>query len=543
MLLCDVAMVLLSTTMACFLSPDNEQLARSGSNCLENLAVSVGKQFFPDTWDKVCKCARDIFTNSIPHQLLTWKPDDNQLGRSYSTLSIASTRSSLASEIPEDMLAPPSPSPTNEITNEENMTSSPANQNADVEGSAHEPTGEAPEGDSKDIQQNASKPPALNEPQAAISVTPAINIQSGDVNEDTMSSLTNQISGSDVRDATSQVANQIAVEQGEQAAEEFGEFQSVQDEHSASQDAPPTSTGNNLVRDPPIIGSGESQVTSEDVDGQGGMSQDTNTSVTNTNGEGRQQTEMVGAEEVEERALEQSQPGTFSSSALPGIAVRVKVEGEEGEEKEGTDGKPEVVLPQVAGGSLQRRESERSTKSDHLAGSKSEDKKRGKGGERKSKLLKKLGRKEKGKRGRKAEEKVVDDAQSEFSYGQPDTDLSRSKASKRAFSESRTFTVPFHSLHQFSLFFHSPYLCPYMSQFHVPSTFPFHIPIPHSHSTPNPYSHSNLTGRTPEQALFQSLIIKCVVQLELIQAIDNIVFYPNASKQEDQTILEFSQVR
>ena len=81
-----------------------------------------------------------------------------------------------------------------------------------------------------------------------------------------------------------------------------------------------------------------------------------------------------------------------------------------------------------------------------------------------------------------------------------------------------------------------------MSQFHVPSTFPFHIPIPHSHSTPNPYSHSNLTGRTPEQALFQSLIIKCVVQLELIQAIDNIVFYPNASKQEDQTILEFSQV-
>ena len=431
-------MVIMARSLSLSLSPDNEQLARSGSNCLENLAVSVGKQFFPDTWDKVCKCARDIFTNSIPHQLLTWKPDDNQLGRSYSTLSIASTRSSLASEIPEDMLAPPSPSPTNEITNEENMTSSPANQNADVEGSAHKPTGEAPEGDSKDIQQNGSKPPALNEPQAAISVTPAINIQSEDVNEDTMSSLTNQISGSDVRDATSQVANQIAVEQREQAAEEFGDFQSVQDEHSATQDAPPTSAGNNLVRDPPIIGSGESQVTSEDVDGQGGVSQDTNTSVTNTDGEGRQQTEMVGAEEVEERGSEQNQPGTFSSSALPGIAVRVKVEGEEGEEKEGTDGKPEVVLPQVAGGSLQRRESERSTKSDHLAGSKSEDKKRGKGGERKSKLLKKLGRKEKGKRGRKAEEKVVDDAQSEFSYGQPDTDLSRSKASKRAFSESTT---------------------------------------------------------------------------------------------------------
>ena len=266
----------MATVALCFLSPDNEQLARSGSNCLENLAVSVGKQFFPDTWDKVCKCARDIFTNSIPHQLLTWKPDDNQLGRSYSTLSIASTRSSLASETPEDMLAPPSPSPTNEITNEEGMTSSPANQNADVENSAQEPTGEVPEGGSEDIQQTASslKPPALNEPQPAISVTPAINIQSEDVDKE---SLANQISGSDVRDTTSQVANQIAVEQGEQAAEDFGDFQSVQDEHSATQDAPPTSTGNNLVRDPPIIGSGESQVTSEDVDGQGGMSQDTST--------------------------------------------------------------------------------------------------------------------------------------------------------------------------------------------------------------------------------------------------------------------------
>ena len=497
------------------LSPDNEQLARSGSNCLENLAVSVGKQFFPDTWDKVCKCARDIFTHSVPDQLLTWKPDDNLLGRSYSTLSIASTRSSLTSETPGDMLAPPSPSPTNEITNGESITPSPANQNADV--GTQEPTGETPEGGSKDIQQTASnsEPPALNEPQPAISVVPPINVQSGDVNKD-MSPLTNQTSESDVRDTTSQVANQIAVEQGEQAAEEFGDFQSVQDEHSATQDAPPTSTGTSSVRDPvpPIISSGESQVTSEDVDGQGGVSQDVNTSVTvNMDEEGRLPTEVVGGEEGEEsvRILEQNQPGTFTSSALPGMAVRVKVDGEEGEEVskvEGTDGKPETVLPRVADGSVQQRESERLVMSDRLAGSKVEDKRKGKGGERKSKLLKKLGRKEKGKKGRKVEEKVADDAQSEFSYGQPDTDLSRSKASKRAFSECRTFTIPFSpSLHR------------------SPCVSPFHS-----------------TGRTPEQALFQSLIIKCVVQLELIQAIDNIVFYPNATKQEDQAILEFSQV-
>ena len=33
--------------------------------------------------------------------------------------------------------------------------------------------------------------------------------------------------------------------------------------------------------------------------------------------------------------------------------------------------------------------------------------------------------------------------------------------------------------------------------------------------------------RSPEQALFHSMIIKCVVQLELIQAIDNMIFFPN----------------
>ena len=52
--------------------------------------------------------------------------------------------------------------------------------------------------------------------------------------------------------------------------------------------------------------------------------------------------------------------------------------------------------------------------------------------------------KEKGRKGRWKEEKVADDAQSEFSYGQPDTDLSKSKASKRAFSECQTFLIPFH---------------------------------------------------------------------------------------------------
>ena len=55
-----------------------------------------------------------------------------------------------------------------------------------------------------------------------------------------------------------------------------------------------------------------------------------------------------------------------------------------------------------------------------------------------------------------------------------------------------------------------------------------------------PHAH---TAHSPEQALFNSMIIKCVVQLELIQAIENTVFYPNTTRQEDQDILSYSQVK
>jgi len=41
------------------------------------------------------------------------------------------------------------------------------------------------------------------------------------------------------------------------------------------------------------------------------------------------------------------------------------------------------------------------------------------------------------------------------------------------------------------------------------------------------------TEVTSDHELFASLLIKCVVQLELIQAIDNILFFPATSKKED----------
>lgn len=73
----------------------NEQLARSGSNCLENLIVSTGKQFFPDMWDRVCDCISDIFTASLPTELLTWKPPE-RLYRTQSNVSLASSFSSVS---------------------------------------------------------------------------------------------------------------------------------------------------------------------------------------------------------------------------------------------------------------------------------------------------------------------------------------------------------------------------------------------------------------------------------------------------------------
>ncbi|XP_071512604.1 brefeldin A-inhibited guanine nucleotide-exchange protein 1 isoform X2 [Panulirus ornatus] len=55
---------------------DNEQLARSGTNCLENLVISNGPKLSPTTWDKTCQCLLDIFHSTLPHALLTWRPPE-----------------------------------------------------------------------------------------------------------------------------------------------------------------------------------------------------------------------------------------------------------------------------------------------------------------------------------------------------------------------------------------------------------------------------------------------------------------------------------
>ncbi|XP_054711883.1 brefeldin A-inhibited guanine nucleotide-exchange protein 1-like [Uloborus diversus] len=53
---------------------DNEQLARSGTNCLENLVISNGAKFSKERWNRTCDCMLEIFHSTVPTALLSWKP-------------------------------------------------------------------------------------------------------------------------------------------------------------------------------------------------------------------------------------------------------------------------------------------------------------------------------------------------------------------------------------------------------------------------------------------------------------------------------------
>ncbi|KAK7060646.1 Brefeldin A-inhibited guanine nucleotide-exchange protein 1 [Halocaridina rubra] len=57
----------------------NEQLARSGTNCLENLVISNGPKLSGETWDKTCQCLLDIFHSTLPHALLMWRPPESNI--------------------------------------------------------------------------------------------------------------------------------------------------------------------------------------------------------------------------------------------------------------------------------------------------------------------------------------------------------------------------------------------------------------------------------------------------------------------------------
>ncbi|XP_028825450.1 brefeldin A-inhibited guanine nucleotide-exchange protein 1 isoform X2 [Denticeps clupeoides] len=70
---------------------DNEQLARSGTNCLENVVILNGEKFSADTWDKTCNCMLDIFKTTIPHALLTWRAEGDHVTQLDSDKQLDST--------------------------------------------------------------------------------------------------------------------------------------------------------------------------------------------------------------------------------------------------------------------------------------------------------------------------------------------------------------------------------------------------------------------------------------------------------------------
>ncbi|XP_065422753.1 brefeldin A-inhibited guanine nucleotide-exchange protein 2 isoform X8 [Chrysemys picta bellii] len=76
---------------------DNEQLARSGTNCLENLVILNGQKFSPEVWDQTCNCMLEIFKTTIPHALLTWRPAGMDDDSSEKHLDVDLDRQSLSS--------------------------------------------------------------------------------------------------------------------------------------------------------------------------------------------------------------------------------------------------------------------------------------------------------------------------------------------------------------------------------------------------------------------------------------------------------------
>jgi Sec7-like guanine-nucleotide exchange factor len=82
---------------------NNEQLARSCANCLENFVLLAGVQFLSDVWEKVCECLRILHEKSVPLELLSWRPLDlNELSGSTQSLdrdSLSSFGTSASSTI------------------------------------------------------------------------------------------------------------------------------------------------------------------------------------------------------------------------------------------------------------------------------------------------------------------------------------------------------------------------------------------------------------------------------------------------------------
>ncbi|VDD77898.1 unnamed protein product [Mesocestoides corti] len=54
---------------------DHEQLARSGTSCLETVVLTNGPKFDDEKWTMTVNLLVDLFKTTVPHELLSWRPD------------------------------------------------------------------------------------------------------------------------------------------------------------------------------------------------------------------------------------------------------------------------------------------------------------------------------------------------------------------------------------------------------------------------------------------------------------------------------------
>lgn len=66
--ICDLLIDDLYTHLKWCIKQDNEQLARSGTNCFENFIISNGFKFSEEIWKKTCACLSEIFKATLPSE-------------------------------------------------------------------------------------------------------------------------------------------------------------------------------------------------------------------------------------------------------------------------------------------------------------------------------------------------------------------------------------------------------------------------------------------------------------------------------------------
>ena len=345
--------------------------------------------------------------------------------RSYSTLSVASTRSSLASDLHDITTPTHSPMPPSQLAGSDHATPT---------------TIETVKPDQQGVSTTPPPPPQTEgEHLPPLTTPPEITIIKEEEGVANLSTPPPPVDGAESA-ATQDVENTGGVD-------EFGDFQGVESSVRLAQDT-----------------SSHSQNSLPDTLSDKTITPDRNSS-DNTATEaqvllGQQSSEMMLTElaefpledgTVESTVLTNTTPniegtqpvGGFetASEARPPSRSEVSQSLDQSLHQEGLPSAEKPVENDIGNGmpesTLQPRSDSVTSKNNRLMKQDKSEKLSLKGkSKEKTKSSKKSGKKESRRsRGAKKESQTIDDTQSEMSY-QPDTDLSRSKASKKAFSKS-----------------------------------------------------------------------------------------------------------